>query len=108
MEAFPGGMPKTHDFNMVQGVTHQDYQMMADKQSQRYLFVKDLDATRTASGAAATGSTGSSRTTSGGSGAAATGSSGSSSSPSGAASNAASKMTALLGAAAIAIVGFAI
>lgn len=48
LQAAPGGLPASQTFNYVSNVAHEDYLMMADPNSQEFLFVTDLDATRAA------------------------------------------------------------
>lgn len=98
LESLPGGKPSTHTFSYVPDTSHQDYKMISAVASQSYLFSEGLSTPRNSSLDSSSGkSKGSS------------GSSGSSNTPSAATSpSASSALTTLLGAAALAIVGFAI
>lgn len=58
LEAMSGGLPSTQSFNYVPDTSHQDYRMMADSNSQEFLFVTGLDDARPAGTQATASSSG--------------------------------------------------
>jgi uncharacterized membrane protein YgcG len=61
LQAVSGGVPASQSFNYVPNVAHEDYLMMVDPNSQEFLFVTDLDATRAAATTSSSSSTASSQ-----------------------------------------------